>query len=196
MLVLTVDIGDAAGRSGRIEIRDGDSARELAWTFCERYGLDMGEVLDPLNDYIQENIDDVYTRIGDRFGEEEGLTANDNQWISEAHGSPAFAACDAEFMEWNSSFPGQRQASLSGKVPIGGSERASPMSTEGRLHSGRCDFRKLLISSLTPLRDWRFSMCAYVATVCKRMQLSGLGCRGTSFFSNGPLNRKGNSPQK
>lgn len=54
LLVTTVDIGE--GRSGRIEIREGDEPTEVAWTFCRMHGL-PDAIVGPLAAHLQENID-------------------------------------------------------------------------------------------------------------------------------------------
>lgn len=54
LLVTTVDIGE--GRSGRIEIREGDDPTEVAWAFCQAHGLSEA-IIGPLAAHLQDNID-------------------------------------------------------------------------------------------------------------------------------------------
>ncbi len=58
-MVLTVDIGDSIHRTGDIIIREGDSATDLAWEFCEEFGLSKLDVVGPLAEHIQSNMADV-----------------------------------------------------------------------------------------------------------------------------------------
>jgi hypothetical protein len=59
LMILTVDIGDSLNRAGDIVIREGDSATDLAWSFCDEFGLNKEDVVGPLAEHIQNNMDDV-----------------------------------------------------------------------------------------------------------------------------------------
>eukprot|EP00232_Nephroselmis_pyriformis_P008116 CAMPEP_0182894148 /NCGR_PEP_ID=MMETSP0034_2-20130328/24899_1 /TAXON_ID=156128 /ORGANISM="Nephroselmis pyriformis, Strain CCMP717" /LENGTH=81 /DNA_ID=CAMNT_0025027919 /DNA_START=113 /DNA_END=355 /DNA_ORIENTATION=+ len=59
VLVMTVDIG--AGRSGRIEVRDGDSAATCAAKFVDANGL-HARFVGPLTTHIQSNLDRIATQ--------------------------------------------------------------------------------------------------------------------------------------
>ena len=54
VLVTTVDIGE--GRTGRIELREGDEPVQAAIAFCQQYGLPES-IVEPLALHIQDNMD-------------------------------------------------------------------------------------------------------------------------------------------
>jgi hypothetical protein len=59
VLVTTVDIGE--GRSGSIELREGDDPRAVALRFCAAHGL-PDAVADPLLHHMLENLERAHSQ--------------------------------------------------------------------------------------------------------------------------------------
>ena len=57
LLVLKVELGN--GRTGAIEVRQGDSFRELALQFCDTYKLDALTVAEPLVSHIADSVREI-----------------------------------------------------------------------------------------------------------------------------------------